>query len=110
MALESVLGPFLFFIYVNHLHNAIKFSQSFHFADDTGLLNIQNTISKTIRSLNKDLEKLSFWLNPNKIALNVAKTEVIFFKTKHKHCDTDLRIKLCRERLIKTKYLRYFRI
>ena len=106
----SVLGPLLFLIYINDLHNAIKFSQSFHFADDTCLLNIQNTISKINRSLNKDLKELSFWLNANKIALNVAKTEVILFKTKHKPCDTDLRLKLSRKRLYKTKYLRYLGI
>ena len=91
----SVLGPLLFLIYINDLHNAIKFSQSFHFADDMCLLNIQNTISKINRSLNKDLKELSFWLNANKIALNVAKTEVIL---------------LCRRRLYKTKYLRYLGI
>ena len=99
----SVLGPLLFLIYINDLHNAIKFSQSFHFADDTCLLNIQNTISKINRSLNKDLKELSFWLNANKIALNVAKAEVILFKTKYKPWDTDLRLKLCRKRLYKTK-------
>ena len=66
------------------------------------LFNTQNTISKIIRSLNKDLIELSFWLNANKIALNVAKTEVILFKTKHKPCDTVLRLK----KLYKTKYLR----
>ena len=106
----SVLGPLLFSIYINDLHNAINFSQSFHFADDTCLLNIQNTTSKINRSLNKDLEEISFWLNANKIALNVAKTEVILFRTKHKPCDTDLRLKLCRKRLYKTKYLRYLAI
>ena len=97
--------PFL--TYINELHNAIKFLQSFQFADDLCLLNIQNTISKINRSLNKDLKELSFWLNANKIALNVAKTEVILLKTKHKPCDTDLRLKLCRKRLYKTKHLRY---
>ena len=56
------------------------------------------------------MKKLSFWLNVNKIALNVAKAEVILFKTKHKSCDTDLRLKLCRKRLYKTKYLRYLGI
>ena len=70
--------------------------QSCHFADHTSLLNIQNTVSKINRSLSKDLKELSFWLNANKIELNVAKTEVILFKTKHKPCDTDLRLKLCR--------------
>ena len=101
--------------YINDLQNAIKLSQSFHFADDTCLLNIQNikniqNISKINRSLNKDLKELSFWLNANKIALNVAKTDVILFKTKQKPCDTDLRLKLCRKRLYKTKYLRYLGI
>ena len=76
----------------------------------TSLLIIQNTASKINWSLNKDLKELSFWLNANKIALNVAKTEVIFFKTTHKPCDTDLRLKLCRNRLYKTKYLRYLGI
>ena len=80
----SVLWPLLFEIYINDIHNAIKFLQPFHFADDTCLLNIQNTISKINESLNKDLKKLWFWLNANKIALNVPKTEVILFKTKQK--------------------------
>ena len=92
----SVLRPLLFLIYINDLHYAMRFSQSFHFVDDTCPLNIQKTISKINRNLNKDLKELSFWLNANKIALNVAKTEVILFKTKHKPCDTDLRLKLCR--------------
>ena len=80
----SALGPLLFLIYINDLHNAIKFSQSFHFADEACLLNIQNAVSKLNRSLNKDLKELLFWLNANKITLNVAKPEVILFKTKHK--------------------------
>ena len=41
------------------------------------------------------MKELSFWLNANKLALNVAKTEVIL---------------LCRRRLYKTKYLRYLGI
>ena len=99
--------PFFFLIYINDLHNAIRFSQSFHFADDTCLFNIQNTISKINRGLNNDLRELLFLLNANKIALNVAKTEVILLKTKHKPCDIDSRLKLCRKRLYKTKHLRY---
>ena len=69
----SVLSPFLFLIYINELHNTIKFLQSFHFADNTCLLSIENTVSKINRSLNKDLKELSFWPNANKIELNVAK-------------------------------------
>ena len=74
---ESVLGPLIFLLYINDLHNVIKFSQTLHFVDDAYLLDIQSKISKNNKSLNKDLKELSFWLNANKIALNVAKTEII---------------------------------
>ena len=60
---------------------------------------LKNTITEIIESLDKDLKELLFWLNANKIALNVSKTEVTIFKTKHKSCNTDLRLKQCRKRL-----------
>ena len=43
-----VLGSLLFLIYVNDLHNAIKFSQSFHVADDTCLLIFKTQFLKLI--------------------------------------------------------------
>ena len=64
----SVLGPLLFLIYIIDLHNAVNFS------------NIQSKISKIYKSLNKDLKELSFWLNANKIALNVEKQGLYFLK------------------------------
>ena len=104
---EVCSGSPSFFWYTSMIiHNVINFSCSFHFADDKCLLNIQNTISKINRSLNKDLKELSFWLNANKD----AKAEVIVFKTKHKPFNTDLRLNSCRKRLYKTKYFRYLGI
>ena len=49
-----------------------------------GLLNIYDSISAINKTLNKDLRELSFWLNASKIALNVAKTEIILFKISNK--------------------------
>ena len=103
----SVLGPLLFLVYINDLHNSIRFSSPFHFADDTGLLNIQDSMHAINRTLNKDLRELSFWLNANKIELHVAKTEIILFKTRNKNYHADLKIKLCRKRIHVSQYVEY---
>ena len=103
----SVLGPLLFLVYINDLHNSIRFSSPFHFSDDTGLLNIQDSMHAINRTLNKDLRELSFWLNANKIARNVAKTETILFKTRNKNYDADLKTKLCRKRTHASQYVKY---
>ena len=76
----SVLGPLLFVIYINDLHNAIIHSQSYHFADDTHLLNINNSPKKVQKQLNIDLKLLCNWLLANKISLNSKKTEIIIFQ------------------------------
>ena len=75
----SVLGPLLFLIYINDLNKAIKHSKVFHFADDTNLLNINNSPKRLQKEVNIDLKLLYKWLLANKISLNCAKTELIFF-------------------------------
>ena len=47
---------------------------------------------------NKDLVELSFWLNADKIGLNVSKIKIILFKTSNKNYDTGLKIKPNRKR------------
>ena len=82
----SVLGPLLFLIYINDLHQCIHNSTSFHFADDTNLLYIPpNRIrnANIVRCLNLDLKSLNNWLMANKISLNSSKTELIIFRKKN---------------------------
>ena len=62
------------------------------------------------KTLNKDLREFPFWLNANKIALNVAKTEIILFKTRNKNYDTDLKVKLCRKRIHASQYVKYLSV
>ena len=36
--LGSTLDPVLFLIYINDLHRRIRFSKTYHFADDTSII------------------------------------------------------------------------
>ena len=92
------------------IDNSITISSPFHFADDTGLPNIQDSMCAINKTLNKDLRELSFWLNANKIAPNIAKREIILFKTSNKNYDADLTIKLCWKRIHASLYVKYIGI
>ena len=103
----SVLGPLLFLLYINDLNQAIKFCEVYHFADDTNLLCLSNSIKKLNKLVNADLKHLLNWLNANKISLYVKKTEMIIFKSKQKKLEGDLKIKLCGKRLYPTESVKY---
>ena len=51
----SVLGPLLFLLYINDLNQAIKVCKVHHFADDTNLLCLSNSIKKLNKLINADL-------------------------------------------------------
>ena len=97
-----VLGPLLFLLYINYLNQAIKFCKVHHFADETNLLHLSNSIKKLKRLVNADLKHLVNWLNANKISLNV-KTKMVILKYKQKNFEGDLKIKLCGKRLYPTE-------
>ena len=103
----SVLGPLLYLLYINDLNQAIKFCKVHHFADDTNLLCLSNSIKKLNKPVNADLKHLFNWLNANKSSLNVKKTEMVIFKSKQKKFEDDLKIKLCGKRLYPTESVKY---
>ena len=106
----SVFGPLLFLLYINDLHNAIKFCKVHYFADDINLLHISKSIKKLNKFVNFDLKILSNWLNANKISLNISKTELITFKPRIKTVDFDLKLELNAKRLDPTKSVKYLGI
>ena len=54
----SVLGSDLFLSYINDLSQAIKFCKVHHFADDTNLLCLSNSIKKLNKLVNAELKHL----------------------------------------------------
>ena len=67
----SLLGPFLFLIYINDLNLAIKHCKVHHLADDTNLLNINKSPKRLNKLINIDLKNLTKWLNTNNAKANL---------------------------------------
>ena len=63
----SVLGPLLFLTYINDLNGAVTHSTVHHFADDTNMLSISNSLKGTNRKVNYDLRHIVEWLRANKV-------------------------------------------
>jgi len=103
----SVLGPLLFLLYINDLHFCIQTSETYHFADDTHLLNFSKTVRSLCGRINADLRALVNWLNANRISLNASKTEFVIFRSPWKRLDCTPRIKLDGTFLAPSKSVKY---
>ena len=76
----SIQGPLLFLIYIIDLPKCLQYSEVYHFADDTNILQSVKSLEGLAKQLNQDLESLSQWLKANKLFLNVKKAELIIFR------------------------------
>ena len=103
----STLGPLLFIIYINDLHFALKFSTSSHFADDTCLIYSTKNPKTLETNLNYDLKKLNQWLLANRLSLNIDKTRLLLFHSKHNKNQYDINIKLNGVRLEPSRSVKY---
>ena len=106
----SVLGPLLFLIYNNDLNQALKFCKVHLFADDTNLIHFSKSVYRLNKYVNLDLKNLTYWLNANRISLNVKKTELVIFKHQRKKLDSPIKIKLSRKTLYPSMSVKYLGI
>ena len=86
----SILGPFLFIIYLNDLTNASDIFKILSYAIDSTLLaklsdfiNRDNTKNINVL-LNKELEKNYVWLKINRLSLNTSKSKFMLFYQRQK--------------------------
>ena len=106
----SILGPLLFLIYINDMHNAVKHSIVHHFADDTNLLCSDKNPNILRKKMNEDLKFIFEWLCANRLSLNVTKTEFIIFKPPRKRLDERITLKLNGTTLFESKKIKYLGI
>ena len=76
----SVLGPLLFLIYINDIHNSSDKLSFYLFADDTNLLYADKNLKSLEETVNNELLKVSEWLNANKLTLIAKKSNYVIFR------------------------------
>ena len=76
----SVLGPLLFLIYINDIHNSSAKLSFYLFADETSLLYADSNLKSLEKTVNSELLKVSDWLNANKLTLNAKKSNYVIFR------------------------------
>lgn len=74
----SILGPLLFIIYINDIHNSTML-KLFCFADDTTCSYSSSNHADLFNTMNYELEQLNVWFKANKLCLNANKTKYMIF-------------------------------
>ena len=88
----SVLGSFLFLLYMNDLEMCLQSCYAIFFADDTTFFKEHECLKTLILHLSKDLENIVIWLKSNYLTLNIDKTKFFIFTNKELPSDLNLRI------------------
>lgn len=90
----SILGPFLFNIYVNDIVNADKGAKFVIYADDTTILFSATSVTELIKKANSTLRQLEKWTKLNALKINTAKTKAILYRPKTKNVVLDEHLRL----------------
>ncbi len=86
----STLGPLLFLLYINDLYCSSNLLSFTLFADDTTIFYSNRQLSSLFNTLNTELCQVSLWFKANKLSINHAKTNVIFFSKSPHSVDINL--------------------
>ena len=103
----SALGSLLFLIYINDLCKRVKYSETYHFHDDTNMLQSHSSLEILVKRMNLDLKNLSQWFKAKKLSFSVTKAELIIFHSTFKKADHILKIKLEMKRLTQNDTVKY---
>ena len=94
-------------IYINDLPNIFDQLTFFLFADDTKIYYESKNLKEIEKTVNEELKKLSLWLNINRLALNVSKTNFVIFRSCQKVTDHNVTLIMNRKALQQKDHVKY---
>ena len=106
----SVLAPLLFSIYINDLPNVSKVLSFFLFADDMNIYCKSHDLTHLQKIMNRELKKVKKWLDANRLALNIDKTDFVIFHSPHVKIPELIVIRFCRKKIQRENCVKFLGI
>ena len=103
----SVLAPLLFLIFNNDLPSVSKYLTFYLFADDTDIYFESPELSKIEKVVNRELRKVRKWLEANRLALNVDKTNFVIFRSKQRKFTEHIVLKIGNKKIKQESYVKF---
>ena len=98
-ATRFCLGPLLFVIYINDLPNVSKLLSFYLLADDTNIYFKSNELTHLQKIMNRELKKVKKWLDGNRLALDIDKTNFVIFHPPRIKLPEPVIIRFCRKKI-----------
>ena len=95
---------------MNDLPNVSKVLRFYLFADDTGIYFDSTDLITLQKVVNRELRGVRKWLEANRLALNISKTNYVIFHSHSKKVSEFIRIKLGRKTINRVNYIKYLGI
>ena len=102
-----MLGPLLFLICIDNLPNSSKLFKFFLFVDDTNIYFEADDRTGLIRKVNKELKTVKIWMDCNKLAWNIKKTNFVFFHSPKKKTTDLIPLKFGKENIKRDMYVKF---
>jgi len=81
----SVLGPTLFFVYINDLPLVLSECIVDSFADDSTISAHNKNIDQIASTFSSELQWVNTWCENNHMAINISKTKLMYVTSKPTH-------------------------
>lgn len=102
----SILGPFLFIIFVNDLFNLKTKGVIQLFADDATVTYGENSFADLEKFMTSDLLLIKKWMDANKLTVNFKKTEFLIYYLRNTNI-TEIFNEICLEEIKINRVLEY---
>ena len=103
----SVLGPFLFLVYINDLPNACNIDNMILYADDAVVVCADKNLEKLKMEAENNFRKIENWISCNKLTPNYKKTNCVLFNSKRSEPQIQFSINTSNSPIASTDVIKY---